>query len=91
MLTVTENARQKVKEVLAANVGDPEACFRLVPGDRPGRFDLVVDREKPGDQVVEHQGAKVLLVAVELSGALEGVTIDLQETTEGPRLVMSKE
>ncbi len=90
MLTVTESAREHLKEMLEANIDDPDACLRLVASGR-GQFGLTADKERADDQVVEHEGDKVLLVESELSDALEGVTIDCQETPEGRSLVVSKE
>jgi len=45
-----------------------------------------VDTETLGDQVVEHEGSKVLIVERELADQLEGVTVDVEDTPEGPRL-----
>ena len=88
MVIVTEGAKQELRRVLAsANVDDPEVGLRLV-ASAPRAFSLALDKEHEGDQVVEHEGAKVLLVGQELSQALEGVTIDCQETSEGTRLTI---
>ena len=55
------------------------------------KFSLALDQAGKGDHVVEHDGAKVLLVSQEISGMLEGVTIDCQEeAAEGSRLVIFK-
>lgn len=90
MLTVTESAKQLLKETLQAHTDDPEVGLRLSPGE-PGQLGIVLDREAEGDQVVEHEGAKVLLVASELAPAVDGVTLDIQETTDGPKLAVSQE
>ena len=90
MVVVTEGAKQQLGTMLAdANVDDPEVGLRLVLS-AAGEFNLALDKEAEGDQVVEHESAKVLLVSKELSGVLEEVTIDSQETPEGKRLVVSK-
>ena len=90
MLTVTESARQKLKEALVANTDDPDMSLRLV-ANLPGHFEFVMDKETEDDQVVEHDGRKILLVDSELDHALEGMTIDYEENAEGRHLVMSKE
>ena len=59
--------------------------------DPQGQLGLVLGKEEPGDQVVEHQGVKALLVASELAPALEEVTLDVQDTDDGPKLVVQKE
>jgi len=90
MLTVTENAKQHLKNMLLAHSDDPEMGVRLML-EPQGRLALVLGEEELGDQVVEHEGAKALLVAPELAPVVEGITLDVQDTPEGPKLVMSKE
>jgi Fe-S cluster assembly iron-binding protein IscA len=51
---------------------------------------LTLDKEQQDDQVVEHKGAKVLLLGEEVRRALEGVTIDCEEKAEGPHLVVRR-
>ena len=88
MVIVTEGAKQELNRILAsANIDDPEIRLRLVMSE-PRAFSLILDKGHEGDQVVEHEGAKVLLVGQELSQVLEGVTIDCQETAEGTRLTI---
>ena len=48
------------------------------------------DREKAGDQVVEHEGDVLLLIGTEASQPLDGATIDLAETPEGAQLVCTR-
>ena len=91
MVTVTERAKQELKSILsAADVSAPEIGLRLAL-TAPGQFGLMTDKEREGDQVVEHEDSKVLLVGTELTDTLEGVTIDCQDIPEGSRLVMSKD
>jgi Fe-S cluster assembly iron-binding protein IscA len=89
MLTVTESAKQLLKETLRENSDDPETSIRLSIKEE-GQFGIALDVESAGDQVVEHDGDKVLLVAPALSTVLEGRTLDVQDTKEGPRLVISQ-
>ena len=90
MLTVTEGAKQLLKETLLDLSDDPEAGLRLSMKP-PGQLGIVLDEEAEGDQVVEHEGSKVLLVAYELAPVVDGVTLDVQDTPEGPKLVVVKE
>jgi len=90
MLIVTEGAKQLLKETLLALSDDPEAGLRLSV-KAPGQLGLVLDSEEEGDQVVEYEGAKVLLVASELAPVVDGVTLDVQDTPEGPKLAVSKQ
>ena len=89
MIGVTERARHELKRVLSDNVDNPQAGLRLTTSST-GQFGLGIDIEAPGDQVVEHEGSKVLLVEQELVDQLEGVTIDVEDTPEGPKLAIFK-
>jgi hypothetical protein len=90
MLTVTEGARQKLKEILSGKVDNPLAGLRLTHSC-PDEFALGVDIELPGDQVVKHEGSKVLLVKKALADSLDGVTLDVQDTADGPELIVLTE
>jgi len=87
MLRVTEGAKDKLMETLLANTDDREAGLRLTMKP-PGQLGLVLDRELPDDSVVEHEGLKLLLVEPELVELLEGVTLDVQDTPDGPKLAL---
>jgi Fe-S cluster assembly iron-binding protein IscA len=89
MLTVTEDAKQLLKETLREHSDDPETGIRLSVKEE-GQFGIVLDSESEGDQVVEHEGAKVLLVSPGLATALEGSTLDVQDTDDGQKLFISK-
>ncbi len=90
MLTVTDGAKRELKKTLSAHTDDPEVSLRLELKPT-GQLGLVLDREEKGDQVVEHEETKILLVASELVPAVEGITLDVQDTADGPKLVISKE
>ena len=90
MITVTDSAKEELKKTLLAHVDNPEVGLRLTIKP-PGQFGLLLEREVPGDQVVEHEGSKVLLVSQELAGLLEGATLDIEDTPDGPKLVMFRE
>ena len=40
---------------------------------------------------MEHEESKVLLVEEDLADTLQGITIDIEDTPEGARLVISSE
>ena len=89
MITVTEEAMQYLKKLLLAHTNDPEAGVRLI--GRSGKLGVVLDKAAEGDQVIEHEGFKVLLVEQELAGILDEATLDVQDTPDGTGLVVSKE
>ena len=87
MVSVSERARGELKTILLDNVDNPEAGLRLSAGEA-GQLRLGIDVEMPGDQVVEHEGSKVLLVEQELADNLKGLTIDAEDSPEGIKLVV---
>jgi len=85
MLTVTEGAKQHLKEVLtAAGTGDPDIGIRLTV-DASGKYGVALDREAPNDHVVEHEGSKVLL-GHDVADQLAELTLDTHDAPEGTRL-----
>jgi Fe-S cluster assembly iron-binding protein IscA len=83
MLTVTERAKVTLARLKRqCDIQDDDVALRLSlaasvePG--PGQFGLRADREGLGDQVVEYDGAKVLLVEEHLADALSDATIDAE-------------
>ena len=82
MISVTEHAKQVLKTILIDAEADPEEGLRLLPSPS-GEFVLTLDSELPGDQVVEYEGFKVLLVGIEYFRILNGKTVDCQDTKDG--------
>jgi len=90
MLTVTEDAKQILKEKLLANTEDPELVLRL-KRDPGGQLGLVLDRQAPDDYVVEHEETRVLLIGKELADVVDELTLTTEDTPEGPKLVIRRE
>jgi len=90
MLTVTDNAKKRLKEIVSAKVNNPQDCLRLITSGPAGQYGFSIDREMPGDQIVEHKGTKVLLVEGQLADRLEGLTLDIEDTVNGPDLAISQ-
>lgn len=89
MVTVTERAAQELKEILEAQAVEPEQVLRLVR-EAQG-FSLHLDKESAGDEVVESEGATILLIDEQLSPIVDGAVVDCIDTPEGPRLTITKE
>ena len=89
MLEVTEYAREKLKVLLEASTEDPAAGIRLTIA-QSGQLGIVIDNEKPGDQVVEHKGSKVLLLDSIVSEAMSSFTLDTEETVEGNKFTLKE-
>ena len=90
MIGVTESAKQELKKMLSENPDDPQASFRLIQNSE-GQLGLGIGVEQEGDNVVEFEDTKVLLVEEGLGVSLEGFTMDTKETAEGPKLVINKD
>jgi len=88
MINVTERAKQELRELLSKKVNWPGAHFRLMDRGQ-GKLGLGIDMEARGDQSIEYEGVKVLIVEPGLASNLKGVTIDVDDTPAGSELVIS--
>jgi Fe-S cluster assembly iron-binding protein IscA len=89
MVKVTDRAKIALKSALSRSVEEAGIGLRVEISEQ-GTCALYPDREKAGDQAVEHEGNALLLIGEEVSEPLAGATIDLAETPEGARLVVTK-
>lgn len=90
MIEVTERASQELKRILYSNVDMPQARLRLMDRGQ-GHLGLGIDIETPGDKLVERDGSTVLVVEQGLASSLKGVILDVDDTLEGPELVIGYE
>jgi len=90
MVGVTEAGLVELKRILDEHTDNKQAGLRLTT-DQSGTLGLTIDVETAEDQVLEHEGSKLLIIEQNLADSLEGVTIDVDETPEGNRLVLTKE
>ena len=82
MITVTEHAKEELEAILLSHEAEPDEGLRLLPSP-DGRFALMLDTELSGDQVVEYEGSKVLLIGLEYLKILDGKTVDCRDTEDG--------
>lgn len=82
MVAVTESAKQQLKYILIVSEADPDEGLRLLSSP-DGVFVLALDTGMSGDQMVEYEGSKVLLVGIEYLRILEGKTVDCRGTRHG--------
>ena len=83
MAEVTERAKERLLDMRRwANISEPDVGLRLEPA-ATGEWRLVPDRASEGDQVVEHNGSKVLLIGPDASEVLGDRQVDCHETTPG--------
>jgi Fe-S cluster assembly iron-binding protein IscA len=89
MLTVTENAKQLLKEKIENRNDNTELTPRL-SFTPPNKFIISLDKESEDDKVITHDDRKVLIVANELIPRLEEVTLDTKQSFEGSQLIILK-
>src|SRR6266508_182244 len=83
MVAVSERAKKiLLEQKRAANIDDADVGLRVAAAPA-GQWMLVVDEPRDDDQVVEYDGATVLLVDPEAQSALVGTEVDCVETPEG--------
>ena len=93
MITITDEARQKVVEFMKQHEkGEGHALRVVVGGFGPAGFqyEFFLDEEKniqPGDELVDLNGLKALLDE-RSKASLEGATIDWKESLEGSGFVV---
>jgi Fe-S cluster assembly iron-binding protein IscA len=88
MIQVTEQAKQELKRLYDTNVDWSGAFLRLMDRGQ-GKLGLGIDIEAQGDQAMEYEGTKVLIVEPGLASKLEKVTLDIDATPTGPELIIS--
>jgi hypothetical protein len=88
VITVTERAKEELKDVLIATEAEPYEGLRLLPTSND-KFGFILDTEMFGDLVVEYEGYKVLLIGLEYFKMLDGKTLDCSDTEVGPVLFVS--
>jgi hypothetical protein len=82
VITVTENAKKELKEILVAAGARPDEGLRLFPTETDN-YILGLDTEMSADQVFNYEGYKVLLVGIEYYKLLDGKTVDCLNTENG--------
>jgi Fe-S cluster assembly iron-binding protein IscA len=85
MLNVSQKAAAALHETLDQNQSDDDEVLRIAQTEQG--LALAIGREHEGDQIVDHEDRHILAIDQSLSDALDGATLDLADTPEGPRLV----
>ena len=87
MIDITEHAKEELNRLLIAKVDWPGALLRLLDRGK-GKLGLGIDIQKPGDEVIEYEGKRLLLVEATLAASLEDITLDVDNTPDGTELVI---
>jgi Fe-S cluster assembly iron-binding protein IscA len=90
MIGITERAKDVLVDLRqSVEVADPHAALRLAP-NTTGQLELSVDVERDGDEVLQHEGAPLLVIAGNVSQGLTGSTIDCTQTPGGVQLTLNR-
>ena len=89
MLNVTDTAKKELISLLLRHMVSKEACIRIAVGTL-GRFGLILSKPKTGDEIVQDQGERVLLVGNEFKDILNGAKFDVEYNGNGREFVMKK-
>ncbi|HEY97731.1 MAG TPA: hypothetical protein G4O16_06070 [Dehalococcoidia bacterium] len=87
MIDITEHAKEELNRLLISKVDWPGALLRLIDRGQ-GKLGLGIDIQKPGDEVVEYEGRRLLLVESALAESLNDITLDVDDSPDGPELVI---
>jgi Fe-S cluster assembly iron-binding protein IscA len=89
MLQITDGAKAELKRLLETSVDWPGARLRLM--DRGGGgLGLGVDIEAESDEIIEYEGARILVIGTELSSRLDRILLDIDATPQGVTLVIDE-
>lgn len=88
MINITDEAKKELKKMLSENAPEPGVLLRLAANEE-GQLGLIMDKEEAGDRVVEYEGIKIMVVDEHFASQLEGISLEVEETPEGPSLVLT--
>ncbi len=88
-MNITYRALVELKRILTSNVDNSYARLRLISYGQDS-LGLGIDVELPGDKVFEYEGSGLLVVDEGLVASLDGITIDVDDTSEGSQIVFEK-
>ena len=84
MLTVTDDARDRLSQKLAHKKATYEVALRFTR--RRGGWRLRLDQARPADTTFTHKGRNILLLDDVVARAMQHMTLDTRTTEAGPQL-----
>jgi len=84
MVTVTPAARERLARKLARKKAGENEAVRVAR--KPGGLKLCIDRARPDDTAITHDGRILLLLDEAASQAMTRATLDVQYPGAGQRL-----
>ncbi len=86
MFVMTEAAAGQLTRMLE-EAGAPEGTAIRIQSEGQG-LKPRLDKPRPDDQVFDHEGKRVLLLDPGVSRMLEACLLDVEQTAQGPKLVI---
>ena len=90
MVFVTQQARQELKKLLAANGKRRNRHLRLIDRGN-GELSIIVDAMTPEDRSLEFEGKVLLVFDPGLASELKRISLDAYDTPNGASLVITEE
>jgi len=87
MVTVTDNAKAHIADLLQQNEAPDGTAVRLVPAQQG--LALAPDEPADDDTKFDHDGKTVLIMKPNIADQLDGRTIDVADTEQGTELRLS--
>ncbi|MHC4218096.1 MAG: hypothetical protein ACYSU7_06520 [Planctomycetota bacterium] len=84
---MTDAAGAHLVDLLGEAEAPEDVAIRFVVESE--ELTLRLDKEKPGDESLIHEGKTVLLLDEEMSPMLSGKTLDIEDSDEGPKLTLA--
>lgn len=88
MFVVTTKARIRLSQKLDRRQADSTQTFRFAA--RPGGWRLRLDRPRPADTAITHDGQTVLVLDEAVWDAMKSRSLDVIDTESGPRLRLQR-
>jgi Fe-S cluster assembly iron-binding protein IscA len=86
-MNVTVRAADVLHQALDEEQADESRALRVTLAEEGG-YRLGVDDEREGDDVIEHDGRKILLMEPAVARALDEVTLDVVAADGGTQLAL---
>ncbi len=85
MVTVTDSAQEKIKDLIEENKAGPETAIRLTLSEQhPNMLELMLDRAGKDDKILcDSSGRTLLIIDRRAEAVTEKMVIDFRETTDG--------
>ena len=88
MVSMSDLAASLLLASLKASGVTEDQGLRLVTNE--GSLSMEIDSATDADRVIEHDGAKVLIIGKEVDELLGNIHIDIEDTPSGPQLVVKE-